>query len=168
MLLFLVQNVFAQLPTNRIYRDTIQISDEKDCKRAELIKRVFKPFKIELVYGDEVHISTEMNIYEKDGKFYANYYPYKYHNPDSFWTVSLTDNKMENCMKFLATARSIPQKCLDNSSSVELYTISTVKEIIKIDGKCNWDKLDFWGLREILFYEILIENERAERNKLQK
>ena len=124
-------------------------------------------FKIVLYSGDEAIQKFEIRVYKKANKFFAeNISPYFYYGKqtDSVWTVELDQFKISNCNKFLTKAKSLPKECPKLSSSIKDYTITIGQDTLKIRGDCEWDSLDFFSLRQLLFKEKFEELELKKSN----
>jgi hypothetical protein len=125
------------------------------------------PFNIVVYSGDEAIEKFEINVYKKADKFYAdNITPYYYYGKqtDSIWTIELDQFKISTCNKFLNKAKSLPKECPEFSSSIKDYTIALINDTIKIKGDCNWDSLDFFSLRQLLFKDKFQELESKKTN----
>jgi hypothetical protein len=107
-----------------------------------------------LYSGDEAIQKFEIRVYKKADKFYAdNITPYFYYgmDTDSVWSVELDQSKISTCSKFLNKAKSLPKECPERSTSIKDYTVTFSKDTLKIKGDCEWDSLDFFSLRQLLF-----------------
>jgi hypothetical protein len=120
------------------------------------------PFNVLLYSGDEAVQKFEIRVYSKADKYYAdNISPYFYFGKqtESVWTVELDQLKLSICNKFLNKAKSLPNECPVQSTSIKDYTITYAKDTIKIKGDCEWDSLDFFSLRHLLFKDKFEELE---------
>lgn len=132
-----------------------------------IIGDTLTPFNIVLYSGDEAIEKFEIKVYKKDDKFYAdNITPYFYFGKqtDSVWTVELDQFKVLKCNKFLSKAKSLPKECPERSTSIKDYTITFANDTIKIRGDCDWDSLDFFSLRQLLFKDKFEELELKKSN----
>jgi len=125
------------------------------------------PFNIILYSGDEAIQKFEIKVYSKADKYFAdNISPFFYFGKktDSVWTVELDQFKVSQCNKFLRKAKSLPKECPERSSSIKDFTITFAKDTIKIRGDCDWDSLDFFSLRQLLFKDKFDELELKKSN----
>lgn len=140
-------------------------SDNK--KSTMTIGDTLTQFNILLYSGDEAIEKFEIKVYCKGDKYFAdNISPYFYFGKqtDSVWTVELDQFKVSQCNKFLSKAKSLPKECTERSSSIKDYTITFAKDTIKIRGDCDWDSLDFFSLRQLLFKDKFEELELKKSN----
>ncbi|MBX2906763.1 MAG: hypothetical protein KF744_12040 [Taibaiella sp.] len=125
-----------------------------------------EPFRVIFRSGDDLSEYNEINIYRKDGKYYAaNLAPTFYIGAQaiSSWTTELNAEKINTCIKFLKRARALPEECPVASPVPKEYKIISASDSFTISGDCDWEDLDFLFLRGILFYENFakMEQERA-------
>ncbi len=119
-------------------------------------------FNIVLYFGDEHIEKLELNVYKKANKCFAEnispvfYYPNK---RDSIGTIELNTDKVRACLEFIRRAKVQPKNCPEKHSSVVNYTISTLHDTIYIEGDCDWDNLNYFDLRALLFKEKFAEME---------
>lgn len=127
------------------------------------------PFTIVYSAGGEGKVRCEIRVYKKADKFYAdNITPFFYYGrrTDGKWTVELDKAKIETCNRFLEKAKKLPKGSSFQSRSDEEYTISCSFETLYISGDYEWDGLDFYSLRKILFKEKFAELEVKKSNSL--
>lgn len=127
------------------------------------------PFDVIVYHGDEAVEKLEINVYIRDNKFYAdNVFPtYSINGSKSIvWTVELDNYKILNCIKFIQKAKALPKECPNNSTSITEYIISFSNDTVKINGNCQWDTLDFFQLRKILFKENYAEEAQKKVNQI--
>ena len=129
-----------------------------------------EPFRVVYITGDENPERNEINVYRKDGKFYAeNVSPSFYVGRQmiSRWTTELNDEKIATCHKFLNRARALPDECPVTSPVPKEYRVITASASLSITGDCDWEDIDFLYLRGILFYENFakLEQQRAALRK---
>lgn len=127
------------------------------------------PFHLIFYYGDERVQRFEINVYKKLDKYYAdNISPLFYvgNHVDSTWSIILDKNKIMTCIKFIKKARSLGRICKNNSSSVIEYEIASAKDTIRITGNCDWNGLDFFALREILFRDRILNNKLENESEI--
>ena len=125
------------------------------------------PFNVVLYSGDEAIQKFEIKVYKTDDKFYAdNLSPYFYFGKqtDSVWTVELDQFKISKCNEFLSKAKSLPKECPERSTSIKEYTVTFANDTIKIKGDCEWDSLDFFSLRQLLFKDKFEQLELKKSN----
>lgn len=125
-----------------------------------------EPFRVVFLSGDDLAERCEINVYRKDGKWYAaNLSPTFYIGAQaiSSWTTELNPEKVNTCVKFLKKARALPEECPVASPVPKEYRITTASDSFTITGDCDWEDIDFLFLRGILFYENFakLEQERA-------
>lgn len=128
------------------------------------------PFHLILYSGDEYVEQYEMNIYKKSNKYYAdNISPSFYvgKKSDSVWTVELDSNKIVTCIKFINKAKLLPKECESVSTSIKDYTIAFAYDTIKIRGDCDWDGLDFFKFRKILFQDKFSDLELRRKTNIE-
>ncbi len=129
-----------------------------------------EPFRVVYITGDENPERNEINIYGRDGKFYAeNLAPSFYIGKQviSSWTTELNAEKISTCRKFLNHARALPADCPVASPVPKEYRIFTAADSFTVTGDCDWEDIDFLYLRGILFYENFakLEQQRAALRK---
>lgn len=72
--------------------------------------------------------------------------------------------KVSKYNKFLSKAKSLPKECPELSTSIKEYTITFANDTIKIRGDCDWDSLDFFSLRQLLFKDKFEQFELKKSN----
>ncbi len=126
------------------------------------------PFDVILYQGDEAIEKSEINVYQKDNKLYADNV-FSGHFSDghlTVWTTELDEDKITTCIKFVEKAKTLPGECPNNSTSVTQYIISFPKDTIRIRGNCQWDTLDFYKLRDILFRKNYAEEAQKKTDRI--
>lgn len=124
-------------------------------------------FNIVLYSGDEAIEKFEIKVYKMADRYFAeNITPYFYYGKqtESIWTVELDQFNISNCNKFLNKAKSLPKECPQLSTSIKDYTITIEQDTLKIRGECEWDSLDFFTLRQLLFKDKFAELELKKSN----
>lgn len=111
--------------------------------------------------GCEVREQYQIEIFTKENSIFAkkiepNYYYGRL--TDSTWLVELDSNKVEIINEFLKISKRINKSCDENSqivsSSIDLYHISVGNDtLIKIDGNCDWNGLDYFSIEQKIFNE---------------
>lgn len=133
-------------------------------------EQTFMPFNVVYYEGDEGVIKYEINIYKKEGKFYAdNISPFIYCNKetDGVWTAELDSNKIAICKDFINTIKSPFTSCVDTYSGTYKVIIKSSTDTSKIikDYPCPY-KDDFHPFRGALFKEKF-EEDRLKREHIE-
>lgn len=117
-------------------------------------------FSVEYIYGCNVITKSQINVYIKENKYFAEHSSPTYFDGQkvvSLGTIKLNADLIESCFKFLNKAKSLPKKCERFSSSENHHIIIIGNDTIDIDGDCNWENLDFQFLDQNLFGEKHLE-----------
>ena len=121
---------------------------------AQKINNMLPAFNLTYISGCNSITYSKINIYLKDGKYYADHISPTYFDGieiDSLWTVELNENSINSCIAFINKAKSLPRKCDHYTSSENHYIIALGKDTIDINGDCDWNNLDFDYLDQQLF-----------------
>lgn len=146
------------MKSNIIYLTAIILAIHTPFSSTKAINETLKPFEVEFISGCNAINHSKIKVYLKDEYYYAEHLSPTYFDGqkiDSLWTIKLNQDQTHACMQFLDKAKSLPSNCDRNrnhfSSSENHHIILIDKEIIDINGECNWENLDFEFLDTQLF-----------------